>query len=66
MTTLESAVDVLVSTYQSLDVIARGLVVDPQEVADALAIAELDSPEMVALEILQKYNQPPEVIVLSE
>lgn len=66
MATLESAVDLLVSTYQDLDVIARGLVVDPQEIADALAIADSDSAEAIVLRMLQKYNPITNSVVLSE
>lgn len=53
---LQDALDELTSTYKDLDLVARGLQVDGQEVADALAEAEPDSAEAVALKVLAKYN----------
>jgi hypothetical protein len=53
---LQDAIDVLVSTYDSLDVVARGLEVDAKEVADALAKATPDTAEFVVLGYLAKYN----------
>lgn len=53
---LQDALDELTSTYKDLDLVARGLQVDGQEVADALADAEPDSAEAVALKFLAKYN----------
>jgi NACalpha-BTF3-like transcription factor len=53
---LQDALDELTSTYKDLDLVARGLQVDGQEVADALEDAEPDSAEAVALKILAKYN----------
>lgn len=53
---LEQAIETLTSTYQSLDVVAQGLLVDPKEVADALKSAQPDTAEYVALTALQKYN----------
>lgn len=54
---LESAVEVLTSTFQSLNLVARALVVDPKEVADALAACEnQDTAEFVALTALAQYN----------
>ncbi|CAB4136524.1 hypothetical protein UFOVP306_21 [uncultured Caudovirales phage] len=54
--TLEEAVDVLMSTDKDLDLIARFLPVDATEVHDALAGADDDSGEGVALRLLAKYN----------
>jgi hypothetical protein len=54
---LSDAIEKMVSTYQPLDHVARGLVVDAQEVADALAKAPRDSVEFVVLTVLAKYNQ---------
>jgi hypothetical protein len=56
MTTLQQALDALVSTYGSLDVIAQSASVDADEVATALAAADADSAEGVALRALAKYN----------
>lgn len=53
---LQQAIDELVSTYQSLDLVAQGLPVDGKEVADALALATPDTAEYVALTALAKYN----------
>lgn len=53
---LEQAIETLTSTYQSLDVVAQGLSVDPKEVDDALKAAKPDTAEYVALTVLQKYN----------
>lgn len=56
MTALELAVKELTSTYGDLDIIARSLQVDAAEVDAALAAAEPDSAEGVALRALAKYN----------
>ena len=53
---LTAALEVLTSTYQDLDTIARGLVVDAAEVAQALSSTESDSAEGVALRVLAKHN----------
>ena len=54
---LQSAVEVLASTFQSLDLVARALIVDPKEVAEALASCEdHDTAEYVALTALARYN----------
>lgn len=54
---LQAAVAALISTYQSLDVMARGWGLDAEEVADALAAAEPDTAEYVALTYLAKYTE---------
>jgi hypothetical protein len=53
---LLEAIEILTTTYQSLDVVASGLPVDAKEVADALAKADADSAEYVALQALAKFN----------
>ena len=53
---LQQVLDELTSTYQSLDVVAQGSVVDAKEVADALASATTDTAEYIALTVLSKYN----------
>jgi len=50
------AVEVLATTYLSLDAVAQGLEVKASEVATALAKAKLDTTEFVCLTILAKYN----------
>ncbi len=56
MMTVEKAVEVLSTTYQSLDAVAQGMVVDAEELEDAIAAAEADSVEAVCLKVLSKYN----------
>lgn len=50
------AVEVLATTFQSLDAVAKGLQVKPNEVATALAKAKPDTLEFVCLTVLAKYN----------
>jgi hypothetical protein len=57
MMTVEDAVEVLSTTYQSLDAVAQGMVVDVEELEDAIAAAEADSVEAVCLKVLTKYNK---------
>jgi hypothetical protein len=59
MTTLEEAVDMLVSTNKDLDLMARFLSVDAQEVHAALEGTDEDSADGVALRLLAKYNPLP-------
>ena len=54
--TLSAAVKLLATTYQSLDAVARGCVVNPAEVDAALKEAEAGSVEEVCLQYLAKYN----------
>lgn len=56
MATLDQVVEGLVSASGDLDLIARFSVVDANEVAVALASAEVDSAEGVVLALLAKYN----------
>ena len=53
---LSEAIELLTSTYQSLDSVASGLPVDAKEVNDALAKADPDSAEYVALQALAKFS----------
>jgi hypothetical protein len=57
MMTVEDAVEILSTTYQSLDAVAQGMVVDVEELEDAIAAAEADSVEAVCLKVLSKYNK---------
>ena len=57
---LDDAVAFLCETYLPLDMVAGGLIVDPEEVADALSNADPDSAEFVALSLLAKRNPLPE------
>jgi hypothetical protein len=56
MMTVEEALEVLSTTYQSLDAVAQGMVVDAEELEDAIAAADADSVEAVCLKVLSKYN----------
>ena len=51
---VSEALDVLVSAYGDLDLIARGLPVSASEVANAKVKAH--TAEAIALELLKKYN----------
>lgn len=53
---LDNAIEIMTTTYLSLDAVAQGLEVNPKEVADALASATPDTAEFVALTVLAKYN----------
>jgi len=53
---VKDAVAELTSTYRALDDVARSLPVDANEVAAALAGADPDSAEAVALRALAKFN----------
>lgn len=53
---LSEAIELLTTTYQSLDSVAAGLSVDAKEVNDALNKADKDSSEYVALKALAKFN----------
>jgi len=57
MMTVEEAVEILSTTYQSLDAVAQGMVVDAEELEDAIAAADADSVEAVCLKVLSKYNK---------
>jgi hypothetical protein len=54
--TLKAAIKLLSSTYQSLDIVAQGCVVDAAEVDAALKAAEPDTVEAVCLQVLAKHN----------
>ena len=52
---LDDAIKEILSTYKPLDMVIRGLTVDPKEVSERLATAEKDSPEQFALALLAKH-----------
>ena len=54
--TVDEAIKLLSSTYQSLDFVAQGCPVDAAEVDAALQMADSDSVEAVCLRCLAKYN----------
>jgi hypothetical protein len=51
---IAEAIDILSSTYMSLESVARGLDVNPADVAKALASATPDTTEYVCLQALAK------------
>lgn len=51
---LKAAIELLTSSYGDLRLVAQGIHVDQEEVHEALAEAEPDTPEFVALTILAK------------
>jgi hypothetical protein len=53
---LLEAIEILTSTYQSIDAVALSLPVDAKEVNEALNKANPDSAEYVALQALAKFN----------
>ena len=63
MATLDQVVEGLVSSTGDLDLISRFSVVDANEVAAALLVADADSAQGVALRLLAKYNP---VVVVSK
>lgn len=56
MAKLKDVLATMVSSYSDLTLLARGQVVDANEVAQAIAKADPDSAEMVALQALAKWN----------
>jgi hypothetical protein len=54
--TLDDAIEMLATTYVDPVLVARGLPVDAQEVATALAAATPDTTEFVALTLLAQAN----------
>ena len=64
---VDQAIEVLSSTYMSLDAVARGLECDPSEVAKALAKAKPDTTELVCLTALAKaFPMPDKTPTLQE
>ena len=55
-TNLDEAIKVLVSTYQPLDLMCRGLEVNAKDLANALKKADPDSVEFTALNFLAHLN----------
>jgi hypothetical protein len=52
---LDDALAIMTSTYLPFDLVVRGMVLDANEVADALADADPDTAEQTALQVLAKY-----------
>ena len=49
---LKDAIDLLSNTYMSFDLAVKGMELDPQEVADALAETTFDTEEETVLKFL--------------
>ena len=62
--TVNDAIDAIVTSYGDLDLVARGLVVDADELAKATA--KPDTAEAIALTLLKKYNITVPVVVIEE
>jgi hypothetical protein len=58
---LSEALEILTTTYQSLDFIAKDLPVDANEVKNALAKSDPNTAEGVSLAVLAKY-QPDSIV----
>ena len=56
MAKLKDVLAVMVSSYSDLTLLAKGQIVDANEVAQAITKADPDSAEMVALQALAKWN----------
>jgi hypothetical protein len=56
MSNLKDVLAVMVSSYSDLTLLAKGQVVDANELAQAISKADADSAEMVALQALAKWN----------
>ena len=62
--TVNDAIDAIVTSYGDLNLVARGLVVDADELAKATA--KPDTAEAIALALLKKYNITAPVVVIEE
>jgi hypothetical protein len=61
---LTDAIEAIVTSYGDIEVVARGLAVDADELAKATA--EPDTAEAIALALLKKYNITAPVVVIEE
>lgn len=62
--TVTDAIEVIVTSYGDIDLVARGMVVDAAELAKATA--KTDTAEAIALALLRKYNVTAPVVVIQE
>ena len=58
------AIEMIVTSYGDIEVVARGLVVDAAELAKATV--KPDTAEAIALALLKKYNMTVPVVVIEE
>jgi len=58
------AIETIVTSYGDIEVVARSLAVDANELAQASA--QPDTAEAIALALLKKYNMTAPVVVIEE
>jgi hypothetical protein len=58
------AIEAIVTSYGDINLVARGMVVDADELAKATA--KPDTAEAIALALLKKYNMIAPVVVIKE
>jgi len=61
---VSDAIEAIVTSYGDIELVARGLVVDADELAKATA--KPDTAEAIALALLKKYNVTASVVVIEE
>jgi hypothetical protein len=61
---VSDAIEAIVTSYGDIEVVARGLAVDADELAKATA--QPDTAEAIALALLKKYNITAPVVVIEE
>jgi predicted nucleic acid-binding protein len=61
---VSDAIEAIVTSYGDIELVARGMVVDANELAKATA--KPDTAEAVALALLKKYNITVPVVVIEE
>jgi hypothetical protein len=61
---LSDAIDAIVTSYGDIDLVARGMVVDADELAKATS--QPDTAKAIALALLKKYNMIAPVVVIEE
>jgi hypothetical protein len=61
---VSDAIEAIVTSYGDINLVARGMVVDADELAKATAAP--DTAEAIALALLKKYNMTASVVVIEE
>ena len=61
---ISDAIEAIVTSYGDIELVARGMVVDADELAKATA--KPDTAEAIALALLKKYNVTASVVVIEE
>jgi hypothetical protein len=62
--TVSDAIEAIVTSYGDIELVARGMAVDADELAKATAAP--DTAEAIALALLRKYNVTAPVVVIEE